>query len=90
MIIGSFGDEHAPGLKVIPKDPLKPGDSYLPGFRQDLEMIQSLIREDSSKTLSCIFVDFPGKECRPKGEYLQKIVEFLQKCSTPGGKTFSS
>lgn len=93
MIIGSFGDEHAPGVKAVCKTPLKPGGSYLPGFRQDLETIQSLIRKDSSKTLmiSYIFVDFPGEECqRPKGEYLQKIEEFLQGCKTPGGETFSS
>ena len=87
MIIGSFGDEHAPGVRAIPKDPLKPGGSFLPGFRQDLETIQSLIKEDSSKTLSYIFVDFPGEECqRLKGEYLQKIEEFLQECKTPGGE----
>lgn len=89
MIIGSFGDEHAPGMRAVPKEPLKPGGSYLPGFRQDLETIQSLIRKDSSKTLmiSYIFVDFPGEECqRPKGEYLQKIEEFLQACKTPGGE----
>ena len=90
MILGSFGDEHAPGVKVIPKDPLTPGGSYLPGFRQDLETIQSLIRKDPSKTLICVFVDFSGDECqRPKGEYLQKIEEFLQECKTPGGETFS-
>ena len=91
MIIGSFGDEHAPGVKAVPKDPLKPGGSYLPGFRQDLETIQSLIRKDSSKTLSFvyIFIDFPGEECqRTKGEYLKKIEEFLQECKTPGGEIF--
>lgn len=89
MIIGSFGDEHAPGVRAIPKDPLKPGGSYLPGFRQDLETIQSLIRKDSSKTLSCIFVDFPGEECqRTKGDYLKKIEEFLRECKTSGGEIF--
>ena len=91
MIIGSFGDEHAPGLRATPKHPLKPGDSYLPGFRQDLETIQSLIGKDSSKTLSYIFFEFPSEEYqRSKGMYLQKIKEFLQGCNTPGGETFSS
>ena len=87
MIIGSFGDEHAPGVKAVPKASSKPGGSFLPGVRQDLETIQSLIREDSSKTLTYSFFDFPGEECqRPKGEYLQKIEEFLQECKTPGGE----
>ena len=91
MVLGSFSDEPAPGVKVIPKDPLKPGGSYLPGFCQDLETIQSLIRKDPSKTLIYVFVDFPGEECqRPKREYLQKIEDFLQECKTPGGETFSS
>ena len=90
-MIGSFGDEHAPGVRAIPKDPLTPGGSYLPGFRHDLETIQSLIRKDPSKTLSYIFVDFSGEEGqRPKGEYLRKIEDFLQECQTLGGETFSS
>ena len=89
MMIGSFGDERAPGVRAVPKDPLTPGGSYLPGFRQDLETIQSLISKDPSKTLSYIFVDFPGEECqRPKGEYLHKVEDFLQQCKTTGGETF--
>ena len=88
MIIGSFGDEHAPGVRAISKDPIKPGGSYLPGFCQDLETIQSLIRKDPSKTLIYVFVDFPGEECQhPKRKYLQKIEDFLRECKTPGGKT---
>ena len=89
MIIGSFGDEHAPGVRAIPKEPLKPGDSYLPGFRQDSETIQSMIRKDPSTTLIYIYLDFPSEEYqRPKQEYLQKIKEFLQGCKTPGGEIF--
>ena len=89
MILGSFGDKHAPGVRAIPKHPLTPGGSYLHGFHQDLETIQSLITKDPSQTLSYIFIDFPGEECqRPKGEYLRKIEMFLQECKTPGGKIF--
>ena len=89
MILGSFGDKYAPGVKAISKDLHKRSGSLLSGFRQDLETIQSLIRKDPSKTLISIFVDFPGEEGqRPKEEYLQKIKEFLQECKTPGGETF--
>ena len=87
MIIGSFGDQHAPGLRAIPKDPLTPGGGFLPGFHQELETIQSLIREDLSKTLTCIFIDFPGKQSQhPKGEYLQKIEALLQGYKTHEGE----
>ena len=89
MIIGSFGDQHAPGVRAVHKASSTSIGSFLPGVCQDLEKIQSLIRNDPSKTLIYSLVDFPGEECLcSKQEYLEKIEEFLQRCQTPGGETF--
>ena len=87
MFIGSFGDEHAPGVKVIPKRFCKPVGPYLPGVKQDLETMKSNIDKDPSKTFVCSLVDYPEDQ-RPKKEYLQKIANFLTECKTPGGEAF--
>jgi len=86
MIIGSFGDKLPSGVEVVRKASTK-GGSFLPGVRKDLRTIQSLIRNDPTKTLTYVHTDFPGKGClRPKEEYLQDIEDFLQGCKTPGGE----
>ena len=69
LFIGSFGDEHAPGVKVTPKRFCKPVGPYLPGVKQDLETMKSNIDKDPSKTFVCSLVDYPEDQ-RPKNEYL--------------------
>ena len=87
MIIGSFGDEHAPWVRAVRKS--KPIGSFLPGVREDVDKIQTMIKKDPSKILAYSVVDFPGERClRPKGDYLEKIEVFLQDCEAPGGETF--
>lgn len=87
MIIGSFGDEQAPGVRAVRKS--KPIGSFLPGVREDVDKIQTLIKKDPSKILAYSVVDFPGERCLcPKGDYLEKIEVFLQDCESPGGETF--
>lgn len=88
LLIGSFGDELAPGVKVIPKRFCKPIGPYLPGVKQDLETMNSKIEKDPSKTFAWSLVDYPEDQ-RPKEEYLQKIEEFLTQCETPGGEAFT-
>ena len=88
LFIGSFGDEHAPGVKVIPKRFCKPVGPYLPGVKQDLETMKSNIDKDPSKTFVCSLVDYPEDQ-RPKKEYLQKIANFLTECKTPGVEAFN-
>ena len=88
LLIGSFGDELAPGVKVIPKRFCKPIGPYLAGVKQDLETMKSKIDKDPSKTLACSLVDCPEDQ-RPKEEYLQLIEEFLTQCETPGGEAFT-
>lgn len=85
MIIASFG-ETPTGVTAVPKVPSK-GGSFLPGVREDLMNVQTLIKNDPHKTLAYTFMDFPGEEClRPREEYLQHIEVFLQGCKTPGGE----
>lgn len=79
LLIGSFGDKLAPGVKVIPKRFCKPIGHYLPGVKQDLETMKSIIDKDPSKTFACSLVDYPEGQ-RPKREYLQNIEKFLTKC----------
>ena len=88
LLIGSFGDELAPGVKVIPKRFCKPIGPYLPGVKQDLETMNSKIQGDPYKTITWSLVDYPEDQ-RPKEEYLQKIEEFLTQCETPGGEAFT-
>ena len=73
-------------MTAVPKVPSK-GGSFLPGVREDLMNVQTLIKNDPHKTLAYTFMDFPGREClRPREEYLQHIEVFLQGCKTPGGE----
>ena len=88
LLIGSCGDELAPGVKVIPKRFCKPIGPYLPGVKQDLETMNSKIQGDPYKTFTWSLVDYPEDQC-PKEEYLQKIEEFLTQCETPGGEAFT-
>ena len=84
MIIGSFGDELPSGVNAVPKASSKCGP-FLPGVHQDLQEVQTRIRNDPHKTLVYTLVDFPCQGClRPKQEYLQRIEDFLQGCKTPG------
>ena len=89
MIIGSFGDTHAEGIKCSPKDkrPLEGAGpvthDFLPGVKEDTLRLQDMIRKDKSKELVCTLTDYPQES---KRFYLDRIEKLFKECSKDGGQ----
>ena len=91
MIIGSFGDKYAEGIKCSPKEkrPLGAGaglikHDFLPGVRGDAEKLQDMIRKDKDKELVYSLMDIPGVQ-ETKQFYINYITKFFKECSKNGG-----
>ncbi|XP_065883128.1 uncharacterized protein [Dysidea avara] len=90
MIIGSFGDKYAEGIKCSPKEkrPLGAGaglikHDFLPGVRGDAEKLQDMIRKDKDKELVYSLMEIPGVQ-ETKQFYINYITKFFKECSKNG------
>ena len=90
IIIGSFGDTHAGGIKYSPKDKRPLGGAgpvthdFLPGVKEDVLRLQEMIRKDKNKELVYTLMDYPDLQ-ESKEFYLDKIKKLFKECSKNGG-----
>ena len=96
MVIASYGQEHDPETKAIPKEEidlneiltrtegLKLTDGGGGAYTTELQIVKHLLNEDKLKTLK---YEFEETGCNQKSRqyYIDKIVQLFQNCQAPGG-----
>jgi len=96
MVIVSYGQEHDPETKAIPKEEMdlneistrteemKLTDGRGGAHTTELQIVKHLLNEDRLKTLKYEFEE-TGCDQKSRQYYIDKIVQFFQNCQEPGG-----
>jgi len=96
MLIASYGQEHDPETKAIPKEEmdlneistriegLKLTDEGGGAYTTESQIVQRLLNEDKLKTLKYEFEE-TGYNQRSRQLYIDKIINLFQNCQEPGG-----